>query len=116
MSGMKLSNRDRAHRTVLGAVVAAIAALLIASPVAASVDLGDKGTVGPHTLIDSYSAASVRCSYTTVSELMYWQGKLTHIDVQPPALRPVAGVAQQMVGWRFIVWRYPYLEKGGLAH
>jgi hypothetical protein len=106
----------RSARTAVGALVALMATLLIANPVAASVDLGDKGTVGPHTLIDSHSAASVGCTYTTVSELMYWQGKLTRIEVQPPALRPVAGVAQQMVGWRFIVWRYRYLEKAGLTH
>lgn len=108
---------QRLHRQappLLAFMTAVVVTLLAVAPVVANVDLGDKGSVGPHTLIDSMTAASVRCSYATISDGTAWRGKLAHIDVQPPLLRSISG--RQLVGWRFIVHRYKNNYAPGRTH
>lgn len=98
----------------LSVVAATMAALMAVSPAAASVDMGHKGNVGPHSFVDTYATPGVVCSYTTIVSGDPWRGKLNHIDVNPPALKSILG--EQEVGWRFIVRRYRAIDKPGQTY
>ncbi len=95
------------HKRLSRAVAFAclVAGLLLATaPVAlADTELGHKGTVGIHSLVDSASSPGATCKYKYLSKYDY--GKLKRIFVQPPRMRAVAGMNAQTVGWKFTVQR-----------
>jgi hypothetical protein len=96
---------------VLAVAVAVLAVLLAAGPVFADIELGHRGHVGWHKLIDTEERAGASCIYKTLieepsgdSELTtYWEGRLKWVAVRPPKVRAILG--RQTVGWRFIVQR-----------
>ena len=97
------------RKSLFVALTSVVALWIGAGPVAADFEMGHKGKVGPHSVVDSADAASVRCNYKTVAEVDHpddwyvWRGKLTRLEVRPPRVRSVIGT--QRVGWRFIVQR-----------
>jgi hypothetical protein len=100
-------------RRLLGAALTApLVALLVAAPVAADVELGHKGHVGYHALVDTETKPGANCVYRTITErdsdyepgMIYWEGRLARLEVKPPVMRSGRPYAQK-VSWRFIVQR-----------
>ncbi|CAN5720099.1 hypothetical protein BH23CHL7_BH23CHL7_08610 [soil metagenome] len=70
-------------------------ATLVAAPVAADLELGHKGHVGYHALIDTQTKPGASCIYRTTTErdsdnepgMIYWEGRLARLEVRPPVMR-----------------------------
>ena len=94
----------RPRRVGTAAFLALLACVLAAGTVSADTELGHKGTVGPHSLRDTYANGGAKCTYvrTFEGETSKWW-RLSRIDVRPPLVKAIS--TRQRVGWRFIVQR-----------
>lgn len=91
-------------RRVVAVSALVFVALATAQPVFADEELGERGTVGQHSLTDTFSNPGARCKYREMSDPDD-VGRLRRIVVRPPNMRAVAGKDDQMVGWQFTVQR-----------
>ena len=95
---------NRPRKVGTAALMALLACVLAAGTVSADTELGHKGTVGPHSLKDTYSNGGARCTYvkTFESETSKWW-RVSWIKVRPPVMKAIS--TKQTVGWRFVVQR-----------
>ena len=103
---MKVSREGEARRAmIMSAVVAVLALVVTATPVAADTELGQSGQVGQHSLRDNdVDHPGVICrSKTVASGPGGYERLLKRSEVRPPRMRSVG--SYQRVGWRFIVQR-----------
>jgi hypothetical protein len=90
-------------RGLLVTGIVAVAALAVAQPALAAIQLSQTGTVGAHSLTDTSDNPAAIGKYRYYASDGF--GWLTRFYVNPPSMRPVAGMSSQTVGWRFTVER-----------
>ena len=84
--------RDRRIRR-RAPVVVALLTILIAAPVAADTDLGERGRTGSHLLVDTASSPGARCDYQVVAGGL----KFAQMEVQAPVVYPAGSRLHQKV-------------------
>lgn len=95
--------RFRSSRLPVALGLALAFAALAAAPVAADTELGHKGTVGWHQLLDTRRDPGGVCRTETSTGEVSTEIRLDKISVRPPQMRSVGD--SQEVAWRIVIQR-----------
>lgn len=110
MRAVSRIGRQLSPALLIGMLIAAMAV----QPVLANHELGHRGTVGFHALVDTQASPGATCTYRELEPIGgYWEGYLRRISVAPPRMRAIA--APQKVGWQFTVQRKESFEGASTA-